>query len=100
MSRIDLIRLLDDHFPHLGEVQDALRDQGFAVPSIEAMRKWKRRKGYPGPILAAVLLIIEKRKGQPISLLPYMYTGENYTCATSLSKDKSKPTGAPVTIFD
>jgi hypothetical protein len=99
MSSIDALRLLDDHFPDLALLQDALRDQGFAVPTLEAMRKWKPRNGFPAPMLAAVLLMIEKRNGQPVSLLPYLISGEN-PCATARSKDKSKPTGVPATIFD
>jgi hypothetical protein len=100
MSKIDTIRLLDDHFPDLDALQDALREQGFEVPSVEAMRKWRPRKGFPAPMLAAVLVIVEKRSGRPVSLLPYLNSGDTSPCATAHSKAKSMPTGSGATIFD
>jgi hypothetical protein len=100
MSRIDTIRLLDDHFPDLDLLRDLLRGQGFDAPSAEAMRKWRPRRGYPAHLLAAVLFTIEKRTGRPVSLAPYLITGATTPCETALSKAKCKPTGARVTIFD
>ena len=95
---MDLTRLLEDHFPDLQELQDALRAEGFAPPTVEAMRKWGPRGSCPGTTLAAILALIERRRGRPVSLLPYL--GVPRQCFKSPSSAKPKPTGAPATIFD
>lgn len=102
MSFMNLTRLLEDHFPDMQELQDALRAEGYPSPTLEAMRKWGPRGSCPGTTLAAILALLEQRRGSPVSLLPYMSPGVPRQCppATSLSSAKPKLTGGPATIFD
>ncbi len=94
--QIQLYRLLRDHFPEPRNLKETLDLRATDAPDLEAVRKWYYRGSLPGKWLAWILLLVEERGGEPLSLITYLGVG-NEKC--SRLKGKPSTTGKSHGVF-